>query len=77
MLNVFSSGFVRKGEGKDVMYIWPYFAEMDLAKLTPAQEVDLYRVVPPPQGLEMKRSGKYTYYRAGIGADGVWHYFLQ
>jgi len=25
----------------------------------------------------MKRSGKYTYYRAGIGADGVWHYFLK
>jgi hypothetical protein len=77
MLNVFSSGFMRKGEGKDVMYIWPYFAEMNLTKLTPAQEVDFYRVVPPPQGLEMKKSGKYTYYRAGIGADGVWHYFLQ
>jgi hypothetical protein len=77
MLNVLSSGFIRKGEGKDVMYVWPYFAEMDLTKLTPAQEVDFYRVVPPPQGLEMKKSGKYTYYRAGIGADGVWHYFLQ
>ena len=77
MLNVFSSGFIRKGEGKGVMYVWPYFAEMDLTKLTPAQEVDFYRVVPPPQGLEMKKSGKYTYYRAGIGADGVWHYFLQ
>jgi len=25
----------------------------------------------------MKKSGKYTYYRAGIGADGVWHYFLR
>jgi hypothetical protein len=77
MLNVFSSGFMRKGEGKDVMYVWPYFAEMDLTKLTPAQEVDFYRVVPPPLGVEMKKSGKYTYYRAGIGADGVWHYFLQ
>lgn len=77
MLNVFSSGFVRKGDGKEVMYVWPYFAEMDLTKLTPAQEVDFYRVVPPPLGLEMKKSGKYTYYRAGIGADGVWHYFLQ
>jgi len=77
MLNVFSSGFIRKGEGKEAMYIWPYFAEMDLTKLTPAQEVDFYRVVPPPQGIEMKKSGKYTYYRAGIGADGVWHYFLQ
>jgi hypothetical protein len=77
MMNVFSSGFMRKGEGKDVMYVWPYFAEMDLTKLTPAQEVDFYRVVPPPLGVEMKRTGKYTYYRAGIGADGVWHYFLK
>ncbi len=77
MMNVFSSGFMRKGEGKDVMYIWPYFAEMDLTKLTPAQEVDFYRVVPPPLGVEMKKSGKYAYYRAGIGADGVWHYFLK
>ena len=77
MMNVFSSGFMRKGEGKDVLYIWPYFAEMDLTKLTPAQEVDFYRVVPPPLGAEMKKSGKYTYYRAGIGADGVWHYFLK
>jgi hypothetical protein len=77
MMNVFSSGFMRKGEGKDVMYVWPYFAEMDLTKLTPAQEVDFYRVVPPPLGVEMKKSGKYTYYRAGIGAGGVWHYFLR
>jgi hypothetical protein len=77
ILNVFSSGFLRKGEGKEAMYIWPYFAEMDLTKLTPSQEVDLYRLVPPPQGVEMKKSGKYTYYRAGIGADGVWHYFLK
>ena len=77
MLNVFSLGFLRKGEGKEAMYIWPYFAEMDLTKLTPAQDVDFYRIVPPPQGIEMKKSGKYTYYRAGIGADGVWHYFLK
>jgi hypothetical protein len=77
MLNVFSSGFVRSGEGKEAMYVWPYFAEMDLTKLTPAQEVELYRIVPPAQALEMKKTGKYTYYRAGIAGDGVWHYFLQ
>lgn len=77
MLNVFSSGFVRTGDGKDALYVWPYFAEMDLSKLTPAQEVELYRIVPPAQALEMKKTGKYTYYRAGIGGDGVWHYFLQ
>jgi hypothetical protein len=77
MLNVFSSGFVRTGEGKDAIYVWPYFAEIDLSKLTPAEEVELFRIVPPAQALEMKKTGKYTYYRAGIGGDGVWHYFLQ
>ncbi len=77
MLNVFSSGFVRTGEGKDAMYVWPYFAEMDLSQLTPAQEVELFRIVPPAEALAMKKTGKYTYYRAGIGGDGVWHYFLQ
>jgi hypothetical protein len=77
MLNVFSSGFVRTGEGKDAIYVWPYFAGIDLSKLTPAEEVDLFRIVPPAQVLEMKKTGKYTYYRAGIGGDGVWHYFLQ
>jgi hypothetical protein len=77
MLNIFSSGFVRKGSGKDVMYIWPYFAEIDLKTLTPSQQVELYRLMPASQALAMQQSGKYTYYRAGIGSDGVWHYFLQ
>jgi hypothetical protein len=77
MLNVFSSGFVRKGEGRDAMYVWPYFAELDLKTLTPSQEVELYRLLPPAQALAMKQSGKYTYYRAGLGGDGVWHYFVQ
>ncbi len=45
MLNVMPSGFVRVGQGQDEMYVWPYFAETDLAKLTPAQEVELYRIV--------------------------------
>jgi hypothetical protein len=25
----------------------------------------------------MKKAGKYSYYRAGIGSDGVWHYFMR
>ena len=77
MLNVLSSGFVRVGQGKDEMYVWPYFAETDLAKLTPSQEVELYRIVPPSLALPMKKVGKYSYYRLGISPDGVWHYFIQ
>jgi hypothetical protein len=77
MLDVISSGFVRTGAGQDEMYVWPYFAEIDLAKLTPAQEVELYRVVAPALAVPMKKSGKYSYYRLGISPSGVWHYFLQ
>jgi hypothetical protein len=77
MLNVLASGFVRVGKGLDEMYVWPYFAEIDLTKLTPAQEVKFYRVVPPQLAVPMKRSGKYSYYRLGISPKGVWQYFIQ
>ena len=77
MLDVMSSGYVRTGEGPDEMYVWPYFAETGLSALTPSQEVELYRVVPPERAAAMKRSGKYGYYRLGIAPNGVWHYFLQ
>jgi hypothetical protein len=77
MLDVLSSGFVRVGTGQDEMYVWPYFAETDLKRLTPAQEVELYRVVAAPDAVGMKTSGKYSYYRLGIAPNGVWHYFIQ
>jgi hypothetical protein len=77
LLNVLSTGFVLVKEGKEEMYVWPYFAETDLATLTPSQAVDLYRMLPAAQAVPMQRSGKYSYYRVGIAADGVWHYFLQ
>jgi|SRR5680860_109660 len=77
MLNILSSGFVLTGKGYDAMYVWPYFAEADLTKLTPAQEVELYRIVPPKRAKAMMKKGAYTYYRLGISPSGVWHYFLQ
>jgi hypothetical protein len=77
MLNVMASGYVRVKQGQDEIYVWPYFAETDLSKLTPAQEVELYRIVPPAQAISMKKAGKYNSYRLGIAPNGVWHYFLQ
>ena len=77
MLNVMSAGYVRVRTGQDEMYVWPYFAEIDLAKLTPAQEVELYRIVAPSPAMPMKKIGKYSYYRLGISPNGVWHYFIQ
>ena len=57
--------------------VWPYFAEMKLDTLTPAQEVELLRLAPGPAFRDMKRTGKYTHYKLGIGADGTWHFFVR
>ena len=59
------------------VYVWPYIAEADIAKLSPAQEVQLLRLVPPAAAREMRATGKYTYWRLGIGADGTWHFFRR
>src|SRR5262249_18200601 len=77
MLNVMTSGFARVGEGKNEIYVWPYFAETDLGKLTPAQEVELYRILSPEAALQMRKPGKYTYSRLGTPPAGVGHYFIQ
>jgi hypothetical protein len=67
--------------GRDIennrVFIWPYLAEIPLAKLTPAQQVDLLRLVPPAAAREMKAGGKYAYWRLVIGADGTWHSLLK
>ena len=77
MLNMLSTGSVLTGKGYDAMYVWPYFAETDLRKLTPRQQVELYRMVPPERAAAMMKTGKYTGYRLGVSPAGVWHYFSQ
>lgn len=59
------------------IYVWPYLAETDLAKLGPAQEVQLLRLVPPAAAKQMRATGRYTHWRLGIGADGTWHFFRR
>ena len=77
MLNVAASGYVRVGQGQDEMFVWPYFAETDLAKSRRPRRSSFIASCPPAQALAMKKAGKYTYYRLGISPTGVWHYFLQ
>ncbi|MFM9848471.1 MAG: hypothetical protein ACKVP3_15075, partial [Hyphomicrobiaceae bacterium] len=59
------------------VYVWPYFAEMKLDTLTPAQDVELLRLVPAATFRDMKQTGRYTHYKLGIGADGTWHFFIR
>jgi hypothetical protein len=78
---ILDAGYVALPIGRDLennrVYVWPYFAEMALDKLTPAQNAELERIAPAALVEEMKKGGRYSYYKLGIGADGTWHFFLR
>jgi hypothetical protein len=57
-------------------YVWPYFARLPLRSLTPAQKVELFRVVTGSDYRDMLERGRYVFYQVGIGPDGAWRYFL-
>jgi hypothetical protein len=77
-IQLFRTGFSRTEAGTgDEMYIWPYFANMPIDQLTPAQQVELLTLVSVDRFKAMKASGKYDFYRVGIGHDGTWHYFEE
>ena len=77
MVEILQMPYVRLRAGTDnEMYIWPYLAELDLEKLEPAQDVDLYRLVSPAEAKTMREFGGYIWYRLGIGRDGTWHFFV-
>ncbi len=79
--NLFAVGPAMVNRGKDpennAVYVWPYLAEMPLDKLTPAQEVDLLRLVPAAEAKAMRAGKTYTGWRLKIGADGLWHAFYK
>jgi hypothetical protein len=78
LYNLLTTGYAIKDAGtKDEMIVWPYHAAIPLNKLSPSQEVEIYRFLPPARVKEMAAAGKYTYYSVGISRDGVWHYFTS
>jgi hypothetical protein len=78
LIKLFRTGFVRKPQKSGgTLYVWPYFAEMPLNELTPAQEVELLTLISPARMKEMRARGQYDGYRIGISQDGVWHFFLS
>jgi hypothetical protein len=78
---ILEAGYVTLPIGRDLennrVYVWPYFAGVALDKLTSAQEAELLGIVPAAMAEEMKKGGRYTYYKLGIAADGTWHFFLR
>lgn len=77
LIGVLESPFVHVEQGTpQEMYLWPYFARVPLRSLTPEQRVELFRIVTGADYADMLAAGAYSFYRAGIGPDGTWHFFV-
>ena len=78
ILDVLSTGYAHVGAGTpNEMYVWPYFTEKQLTALTPAEKVDLMRLVTAGDFADMQEYGSYNFYRVGLTADGKWKLFLS
>ncbi|MCO6186575.1 hypothetical protein [Rhizobium sp. L1K21] len=76
MMDVLSTGYARVGQGEEETYVWPYFVRANIAELTPAEEVELMRIVTAGDYANMLEFGGYNFYRIGISPDGRWRFFL-
>ncbi|MDO9383420.1 MAG: hypothetical protein Q7T86_11210 [Hyphomicrobiaceae bacterium] len=81
LANLFAVGAADVARGRDAennsVYVWPYLAEVPLDKLSPAQKVDLLRLMPPAEAKAMLEKKTWTWWRLTIGADGLWHAFKK
>jgi len=78
LLEILDMGFVHVDAGTPQdMYVWPYFAYVPLKELTPAQKVELFKIVTGSDYRAMQDFGAYIFYRLGIAPDGTWHFFVS
>ncbi|MFC3218019.1 hypothetical protein ACFOEZ_03195 [Tianweitania populi] len=74
---ILEAGYVHVDAGTpEELYVWPYFFALPLDKLTPAQRVELFRIVTAGDFEEMKSIGAYIFYRVGITPEGRWSFFV-
>lgn len=77
LAEVLEARFVHVDKGTpQEMYIWPYYAQYPIDKLTPPQIVELFRIVTAFEFNEMNEFGAYTFYRIGISPDGTWQFLV-
>jgi hypothetical protein len=78
LLEILDMGFMHVDAGTPQdMYVWPYFAYVSIKDLTPAQKVELFKVVTGSDYRAMQDFGAYVFYRLGIAPDGTWHFFVS
>ncbi|MCB8836033.1 hypothetical protein [Aurantimonas sp. VKM B-3413] len=77
LLEVLEAGHVRVEPGTgDEIYVWPYFTQVDIGKLTKPQLVQLFEIVTAGDYQAMKEFGAYNFYRIGISPDGKMQFFV-
>ena len=63
-------------EAEGQSYAWPYLSQIDPNELTPAQQVDAYRLVPVEDLQGFRDFGGWIGWRVFIGPDGEWQAFV-
>ena len=56
-------------------FVWPGIAEVPPGTLTPAQQVQLLRLMPVAEAKTVRAAKTWKWYRLSIGVDGTWHAF--
>lgn len=78
---ILEAGWIAVPLGRDLennrVYLWPHFAETGVEELSTDRKMELARLVPPAEMAAMAQSRRYTWWRLGIGADGVWHFLTR
>ena len=78
MLDLLEAKYVHTDLGTtEELYVWPYFVERQLDKLTPPERVDLFRIVTAGDYEDMKTFGAYNFYRIGISPEGRFVFFVS
>jgi hypothetical protein len=81
LINLLEMPPATKPIGRDIennsVYVWPYLAAKQLDKLTPSEEVDLYRLVSPAKASEMHEKKRWLWWCLAVAADGTWLTFKQ
>jgi hypothetical protein len=77
LLEILEIGYVRVEQGtENEMFIWPYFADIPLERLTGEQVVELFTILTAGDYQDMLSYGAYIFFRVGISPDGRWHFFV-
>lgn len=78
ILDLLDAKFVHSDVGTaEELYVWPYFVERQLDRLTPQERVDLFRIVTAGDYEDMKTFGAYNFYRIGISPEGRFVFFVS